>query len=239
MRKISFILPAILTIFLLSCKQIQGDPRILLVTGGHSFDTTAFYEFFFSVEGIEIDTISQPRANEFLTTDEGKKYDVYVFYDMWDRINESQKQAYRELTDKGKGFLFLHHSLVSYQDWPEFKNIIGGQYHEPREGKDPALFSNYKHDIELEVKVIDPSHPVTKSMDSFTILDEGYGNLDLNSNIHPLLSTRHHHCHPIVGWTNEYSNSKIVYLIFGHDKNAYQDEDFRQLIKNSVDWLGE
>lgn len=221
-----------------SCTSLQKS-NVLLITGGHSFDTTEFFDLFYSLHNINLDTISQPAANEFLVTEEGKKYDVYVLYDMWKNITLEQKEAYLELTEAGKGFVFLHHSLVSYNSWNEFKNLVGGRYHQPLPGKDSSLYSNYKHDIDLYVNVLDPTHPVTETMSNFIIHDEGYGNLDLTSDIQPLLTTDHPDCHPVIGWTNLYNNSKVVYLIFGHDKKAYESPEFKELIVNAIDWVQE
>jgi hypothetical protein len=237
MKHLNIFLTLIAIILFVSCSEKSPNPSVLLITGGHSFDTTEFFDFFLSLEDFEIDTMSQPAANEFLLTEEGKSYDTYVFYDMWNEITDEQKDAYLDLTSKGKGFLFLHHSLVSYQDWPEFKSLIGGRYHRPAEGKDSALFSNYKHDIELRVNVLDDEHSITLGMADFSISDEGYGNLDVNDEIVPLLTTDHPDCHPVIGWANQFQNSKVVYLIFGHDKKAYEDEDFGVLVKNSIKWV--
>lgn len=239
MKTLKLLLLAYVFVLISSCGTESTKPNILLITGGHAFDTTEFFDFFYSLEDFNLDTISQPRANDFLTTEEGKNYDAYVFYDMWKEISEQQKAAYTNLTQNGKGFLFLHHSLANYQEWPEAKKIIGGRYHLPAEGKDSALYSNYRHDIELDVNVLDDEHPITLGMADFKILDEGYGNLDLIDEVEPLLTTDHPDCHPVIGWTNQYLNSRVVYLIFGHDKKAYESPEFKELIVNAIDWIQE
>ena len=240
MKPKNFLLVLLSLVLLLSaCQNLKKDINVLLITGGHSFDTTEFFDFFFSVEGISLDTISQPLANEFLGSEEGKGFDIYVFYDMWREIREDHKSAYLELTELGKSMLFLHHSIVSAQNWDLFKEIVGGRYHDASFQTDSSLLSGYAHDLDLTVKVIDAQHPVTKGMSDFKIHDEGYSNLELLPGITPLLTTLHPECNEIIGWTNTFSNSKIVYLIFGHDKKAYGDEDFRLLVENSLTWLRE
>jgi len=47
---------------------------------------------------------------------------------MFDSKTPNQKDAYIKLLKNGKPMIFLHHSLVSYQHWPEFTRIIGGKY---------------------------------------------------------------------------------------------------------------
>jgi type 1 glutamine amidotransferase len=229
----------VIAVIFSGCLSVKKDINVLLITGGHSFDTTEFFNLFFSFEGISLDTISQPHANEFLGSDQGKSYDVYVFYDMWREISEDHKDAYIKLTKLGKGLLFLHHSIVSAQNWDSFKEIVGGKYHEARFQPDTSLRSDYAHDLDLNIRVANPEHPVTLGMADFQIHDEGYGKLELMPGITPLLTTVHPECNEIVGWTNTHANSQIVYLIFGHDKKAYEDEDFRILLRNSINWLKE
>jgi uncharacterized protein len=202
--------------------------KVLLFTGGHDFHEESFYNMVFSIPGVKIDTLSQPVANQSLLSDSIFSYDVIVFYDMWKTISEREKEAFLRLTDRGTGLVFLHHSLVSYQDWDLFTRIRGGKYHEG--------YSTYKHDIVLDVKIVDPHHPVTSGLNDFVIHDEGYGNIEILPDVIPLLSADHPDCSEIIGWTNKYDNSKIVYLLLGHDNNAYADENFRALVRNAIAW---
>ncbi|MCF8381727.1 MAG: ThuA domain-containing protein [Bacteroidales bacterium] len=233
------VLLVILSILLLNfCSSLHNPKKkVLVITGGHSFDTTDFFNFFMNLENYEVDSVSQPSANQLLGTVKGQSYDAYIFYDMWKKIEEEDKDAYLDLTEKGKGFLFLHHSIVSYQNWDEFQNIIGGRYVAKESTADTLLHSDFEHDIELNVEIIDPEHYITHGISSFIIHDEGYSNLTLTERIYPLLATVHPDCHSPIGWTNNYSNSRIVYLMFGHDKNAYANSDFRKLVYNSLEWI--
>jgi len=100
------------------------------------------------------------------------RYDVLVFYDMADSISPAQQQAYINLLNKGASMIFLHHSLVSYQNWPEFIKIVGGQYHtHPVVVNGDTLNTSYEHDVTIPVKVEDKKHPVTKGISDFEIVD--------------------------------------------------------------------
>ncbi|MGF1585806.1 MAG: ThuA domain-containing protein [Bacteroidales bacterium] len=216
----------------------QKLPKVLLFTGGHGFDKASFYGMIFSLQEMEIDTISQPLANQSLLSDTIDRYDVIVFYDMWQDISFDEKEAFLELTKKGTGLVFLHHSLVSYQTWPVFTQIRGGKYYERGYNYVPERFSGYKHDIVLEVKIADTAHPVTRGLTDFSIHDEGYFNVGINEDVTPLLSTSHPECSPIVAWANEYSNSKIVYILLGHDNNSWSNDNFQKLLRNAISWTG-
>jgi uncharacterized protein len=212
--------------------------RVLLVTGGHSFNKENFFEMIFSLGNFNIDTLSQPLANRALLSDSIGVYDVIVFYDMWQDISEMEKKAFLGLTEHGTGLVFLHHSLVSYQNWEEFTEIRGGKYYERGYDYPQAQLSGYKHDITMKVEILDPQHPVTQGISDFTLVDEGYSNFRVHHGVTPLLATDHPDCGKIIGWANRYNNSKVVYLLPGHDEKAWSNENFRQILANAISWAG-
>jgi uncharacterized protein len=212
--------------------------NVLLVTGGHSFDTTGFFNLFSSYEMISVDTVSQPGANKMLEEMNRGTYDVIVFYDMWQDISENQKSAFNKLLEYGTGIVFLHHSLVSYQQWDEYKNILGGKYWQEGFTSDSLKLSDYADDLDLYIKVINRKHFVTKDMQDFQINDEGYSNVEIIPSVIPLLQTTHPSCSKYVAWANEYKQSRIVYIMLGHDNKAYENESFRKLVGNAITWTG-
>ena len=107
---------------------LLAQQKILIITGGHDFEKKEFFEMFDTFSKYSYDWIEQPKANELIQNGDAGKYQALVFYDMYQEISQEQKAAYLEVLAKGKGMVFLHHSLVSYQDWPEFRQIIGGKY---------------------------------------------------------------------------------------------------------------
>ena len=214
----------------------NAQKRILIITGGHDFEKEAFFEMFNSFSGISYDTLVQPSGNEMIQNEEIKKYDALVFYDMFQEITDEQKAAYLKLLQVGKGMVFMHHSLVSYQNWPEFQKIIGGKYLLNETNLHPK--STYKHDVEIKVEIVDQNHPITKSMKDFQIHDEVYRSLIVNNDVTPLLRTDHPESTEVIGWYNNYKASKIVYLQLGHDHHAYENANFRKLVKNAINWVG-
>ncbi len=212
--------------------------RILLITGGHSFHKESFYRMFYSFDGFIIDTITQPAANQSLLSDSIEIYDVIVFYDMWQDISDQEKEAFSVLTHKGTGLVFLHHSLASYQEWDTFTQIIGGKYYEKGYDYPDNRFSGYKHDIVMDVTVLDTKHPVTLGLKDFEIRDEGYSNIGVLSLVTPLLVTDHPDCSETIAWTHNYNNSTVVYILLGHDNNAYSNDNFRKIVSNAIKWTG-
>ena len=215
----------------------QKKVSVLVITGGHAFDTTEFFEAFHSLNEIVFDSVAQPDAMKLLASDGVLDYDVVIFYDFIPDMALKDSSVFLNLTRKGQPMLFLHHSLCSFQHWNGFMHMVGGRYQTPGFGADSASWSDYKHDIELEVQVSASPHPVTKGIEAFTILDEGYSNVRYMPGITPLLETDHPYCSPVIGWANNHDQSTIVYLMLGHDKNAYSNQEFQQLLTNSIHWL--
>jgi type 1 glutamine amidotransferase len=211
--------------------------KVLVITGGHEFQHKAFYNVFNAISSVTYDTMVQPQANAFIASPEVNKYDALIFYDMVDSLLPSQQQTYISLLKKGKSMIFLHHSLVSYQYWPEFIKIVGGQYHtRPVVVNGKTLSANYEHDVSMAIKVEDKQHPITQGIHDFEILDEAYGDVEILAGVKPLLSTTHPKSMRYVAWINHYGNSDVVYIQLGHGPSAYSNPNFQKLIQQAIEW---
>ncbi|MGC4096111.1 MAG: ThuA domain-containing protein [Nitrospira sp.] len=211
--------------------------KVLVVTGGHDFDHPSFYALFNSIPSITYDSLAQPEANALIASPEVSKYDVLVFYDMFDSITVAQQEAYIRLLKKGASMIFLHHALVSYQDWPQFLQIIGGQYHQrPVVVNGDTLKANYEHDVDIPVKVEDKNHPVTRGINDFEVNDEVYGNVEILPQVKPLLSTTHPKSMRYLAWLNHYGNSDVLYIQLGHGPSCHADPNYRRLIQQAIEW---
>jgi len=210
--------------------------KILIVTGGHDFDRESFFQMFDSFNNMTYTELIHPEAKIQLGTVDLASFDAVVFYDMPKTITDEEKKSYYKLLSAGKGLLFLHHAICAYQDWPEFKSIVGGKYYEKKKD-DKFGASSYQHDVDFNVQIVNKSHPVTRRMKEFVLKDEVYGNLEVLSEIDPLLSTDHPKSNILIGWTLKKENSKIVYIQPGHDKYSYNDPNYRQLIRQAVSYV--
>lgn len=215
----------------------EKDLHLLVVAGGHAYDTLAFHAVFDGMKGIEVETAMQPESNRLIASDSSNDFDAIVFYDSWQAITDEEKQAYLQLLEKGTGMVFLHHSLVSYQDWPSFTEIRGGKYRHPSNYPDPERASDYRHDITLHVTT-NPNHPVTAGIGSFDIFDEGYMNIEVLPSVEVLLTTNHAYCHEVIGWAHLVQNARVVYLLPGHAAPGLEHKSYRQIIENAIKWVG-
>jgi type 1 glutamine amidotransferase len=232
MRKI-----AVLFIFVLASNLCTGQNlKVMLVTGGHAFDTLQFFQMFDVFEGIDYEHFAQPQANQKLVKDLARDFDVVVFYDMWKTISAEEKAAYIKLSKQGKPFLFLHHSIASYQNWPEFEQIVGGKFVEKGRRVPEELVSSFDHDVWVYCDVVNYT-PVTSGFRQLRFFDEVYGNLRISDNVKPLLKTKHPKSTEYVAWENVYNQSNIIYIQPGHDRRTYESEEYRKLILQAIKYL--
>mgnify|MGYP000563182139 CR=1 FL=1 len=213
--------------------------EVLVVTGGHGFERDDFAKMFDSMEQIAWDELVQPKANQAMLKNELEKYDVLVYYDMFQEISNDEQAAFFRTLQEGKPMLFLHHALVSYQTWDEFQNILGGRYFDSeRYGTKPEKgFSTYLHDTDISVQLLAPEHPVTAGLNDFALFDEVYGNTWVSPKVTPLLKTDHPESTKIIGWEHRYGASKIIYLQPGHGKSSYENPNYRKLVENALLYL--
>jgi type 1 glutamine amidotransferase len=211
--------------------------KVLIVTGGHEYDRAPFYAAFDALPSISYDTIVHPEANKLIASPRVNDYDVVIFYDMGEAITTAEKEAYINILQKGKSFIYLHHALVSYQDWPEFVKIAGGQYHTRAVVVNgDTLRANYQQDVIIPVRVEDKSHPVTKGIKDFEIRDEIYMNAEILPGVKPLLSTTHPKSMRYLAWVNTYGNSEVLYIQLGHGESGLSDPNFRKLLRQAIEW---
>ena len=174
------------------------------------------------------------------------------------------KNSFINILKEGIGCLFIHHAIAGWPNWEEYGNIIGGRFLY-QEGivkgiKKPD--SGYRHDVKYKV-IKDGKHPITDGIEDFEITDELYLAEFFEDDINPILRSNyeftdknfysaaralegemfsnrdwsHQKGSNVVGWTKRYENSSIAYLQFGDGPSAYKNENFRRLIKQSINWI--
>lgn len=242
MKKFKLFLCLILTFILQisTAAPPAGPIRILVITGGHDYQKEQFNQMLSGLgENITYQIAELPAAYDMFLPQNRDKYDVLVFYHMWQEITDDQAKAFAGCIDNGKPLVALHHSICAYDNWPEYFNIIGGKYfHKPTvvNGKEYAACS-YVHDVHFKVKIADKGHPVTAGLSDFDIFDETYKGYYVEPGVTPLLATDDESSNPVIGWTKQYGKARIVTLQSGHDVPTFENPNFRKLLKQSIEWV--
>ena len=205
--------------------------RAALITGDHYFNEDTFFQSFDGHEDIEYTHYPQETGGEIFDNVSDWDYDVFVLYNMSPEISEARQHNFINLLDRGVGLLVLHHGILNYPDWEETEYIYG------RRIAAEAPFE-FHLDQEYVARIADPNHPITKGMSDFTIVDETYvnyyGNIVTDNII--LVYTDHKLADNEIMWARHYSNSRVVCLQQGHDTPAFENENYRRLIAQSIRW---
>ena len=214
--------------------------RILVVTGGHDYKIEQFNQMLSSLgPEISYQVAEFPGAFEMFEPANRNKYDVLVFYHMWQKITDSQAKVLEECIRNGKPLVALHHSICAFDDWPGYWDIIGGKYFHKTtvfKGKEYQPCS-YIHDLHFNVKIADNNHPVTKGIVDFPIFDETYKGYYVEEDVTPLLTTDEPSSTPLIGWAKKYGKSRVVVLQSGHDVPTFENPDFRKLLRQAIEWV--
>ncbi len=213
--------------------------KVLVVTGGHDFEKEPFDAMFKAIEGVEVETAVQKETSEAYDRDLSE-YDVLVLYDMAQKITDAQKKNLLKYLEGGKGLVVLHHALGSYQEWPDYRKIVGGKFYIADREEDGVKHSKsgWKHDVKVRVNFADRRHPIVQGLSPFDIMDEVYNNYYVSPDVKPLLTVDHPLSDKVIGWTHFCGRAPVAYLLLGHGPSAFKDPDYRKLVSNAIAWAG-
>lgn len=161
-------------------------------------------------------------------------YDVILLnYYNWKRpgITKKAQENLLRFVRGGKGLVSFHFSVRAFDDWPEYRNLIGriwtkGSGHGPR-----GTF---------QVKVVKPDHPITAGVNAtFEADDELYAKLVGDAEIEPLITADSDwsgRTEPLA-WTLTYGRGRVFNTVLGHDAKACRNPDFARLFCQGVEWV--
>jgi type 1 glutamine amidotransferase len=199
--------------------------RVRVVTGGHDHEPS-FYAMFESMPELKVAVEPHPRAFEGNLM---KRVDVLVLYDMMTVSTPEQRDRLRTFAEAGKGIVILHHAICGYVDWPWwYENVAGGRY---------LPTSTYLHDVTIPVK-IEGTHPVTAGLKDFTIFDETYKGMWISDKVKVLASTTEKSADGPLVWISPFEKSRVVFVQMGHGHQAHRDANYRQLVRQAIEWAG-
>ena len=221
-------------------KDMQAKTRVLVVTGGHPFEKESFFKLFNDNPDIIYQAVEHPNAQAMFKAEPAKQYDVIVLYDMHQEITDEAKADFVARLKEGKGLVVLHHAIADYQEWPEYRKIIGARYYLKKmvvDGVEKAR-SAYKEGVNFKIHIADPKHPVTRGMTDFDTHDETYRLFDVAKSCHPLLTTDEPLSNKVIAWAKSYKKARVVYIQSGHDHFAYENPNYQQFLRQAIRWTG-
>jgi uncharacterized protein len=168
-------------------------------------------------------------------------FDAIVFFTGGDlEMDAQQKSDFLSfIHDDGKGFVGIHSAAITFVDWPEYGEMIGGYYDEHPWGT-----------FEAPILVEDPTFPGMEQWPkSFLLRDEIYqirnysretvrvlmrldaSKIDLgNKNVHR--TDRDF----AVTWAKMYGKGRVYYTTLGHVQDSWDKPEFQGMIVEAIRW---
>ena len=212
--------------------------QVAVVTGGHGFQHEPFFKMFDGMKTVSYVEAEQKDHSELFEDISNWDYDVIVFYNMTQQISPKRQKNFLKLLNQGIGVVALHHTMAAYQQWPEFKKIIGTKYYLKDTVEDGVTHGKgaYLHDIDMKVHVINKNHPITRGLSDFTIHDESYKNCWFDEQNQVLLTTDHPTSDETIGWVRTYRKARVCTIQLGHDSKAYANDNYSRLVERAILW---
>jgi type 1 glutamine amidotransferase len=145
------------------------------------------------------------------------------------RFDEAQRRNILDFLARGKGLVALHAASICFDDWPEYRNILGGCWEWNVAGHAPYQPGWAMH-------IVDPTHPITGGLEDFTLHDELYHSLTITRPVHPLLTTLWDGRLQPMAWVCSYHGARVHYNALGHGTETFSSEPFRKMLKQGVRW---
>jgi type 1 glutamine amidotransferase len=168
-------------------------------------------------------------------------FDAVIFFTGGDLEMDPQQRSdfLAFVHDDGKGFIGIHSAAITFVDWPEYGEMIGGYY-------DEHPWGTFDAPILVEDSQFPGMQPWPKS---FVLRDEIYQMKDYsrdklrvlmrldpakvdiaNKNVHR--SDRDF----AVTWAKMYGKGRVYYTTLGHVKDNWDKPEFQKMLIDAIRW---
>jgi type 1 glutamine amidotransferase len=169
-------------------------------------------------------------------------FDAVLFYTGGTlEMDDRQKADFLSFVhDDGKGFIGVHSAAITFTEWPEYGEMIGGWFDQhpwmtfnaPIINEDPS-FPAVRHFPSAFVKYDEIYQPKSWSRDNVNVLlslDPSKLNYENNPRVH---RTDHDFA---VAWSKMYGKGRVFYSTLGHTEESWTDPDVRKMYFEAIKW---
>ncbi|MBM3345474.1 MAG: ThuA domain-containing protein [Betaproteobacteria bacterium] len=150
-------------------------------------------------------------------------------------FSEAGREALRNHLRGGKALLAMHAASISFDDWPEWGEILGGRWVWGQSGHPPFGAVDVRF-------APGQASPLTAGLTDFVCNDEVYGGLWIAPDVKPLAEARPAATDGKPGqwmpvlWAREWQGGRVVYDALGHDGASLDHPVHRKLITRAALW---
>lgn len=130
-------------------------------------------------------------------------------------LSAAGRAAIIDHLERGGGLFGLHTATICFDDWPEWRGILGGAWVWGHSGHPPFG--------PVEARLDRRDHVLLRGLGDFTLNDEVYGDLAIEPDVTALAHARAKGgaWHPIL-WERRVGQGRVVYDALGHDAAALE-----------------
>jgi hypothetical protein len=146
-------------------------------------------------------------------------------------LSENGRRIISEFVRGGGALLGLHTASICFDEWPEWRAVLGAQWRWGTSFHPPAG--------PVRVEAIAADEPLTAGCRPFKVFDEVYHDLDLAPTARALLHARtaeDREFHPVM-WAHQYGRGRVIYDSLGHDMNSVNEPTHQMILARAVAWL--
>jgi type 1 glutamine amidotransferase len=142
-------------------------------------------------------------------------------------LSAAGRDAFFEHLGRGRGILALHTATVCFDDWPEWRDLVGARWDWRLSSHPPPRASS--------VHVHTDRHAIVVDTPDFDVVDEIYSFLDYGE-VEPLMtSDRRGEPQPLL-WARAFEGGRVVYDALGHDERSLTEPTHARIIRRSASW---
>jgi len=157
----------------------------------------------------------------------GEKYAPHR--DQWAfSLSDAGRQALAGFVERGGGLMALHTAMVCFDDWPDWRRLLGAQWVWGRSAHPP-----FGPIAATPTAVV---HPISEGAIPFALKDEVYGHLDMEPGVEPLMmGDAGAGSWPLV-WARSVGQGRVFVDLLGHDRASLEQPTHRELIRHGARW---
>jgi len=145
------------------------------------------------------------------------------------KLSDMARRGFSDFLDQGRGLLALHAATICFDDWPEYRKVLGAWWDWGYSGHAPLQ----EHPMRLR----DRAHAITEGIGDFVIKDELYTNPRITDSVEPLIEAEWGgKIHPIL-WVRRYGKAGVCYNALGHGVEAFENDANRKLLQRGALWV--
>ena len=144
-------------------------------------------------------------------------------------LRRSAQEVLLNYLAQGKGILALHSAVICFDDWREYRSVLGAWWEWGHSTHPPMQ--------EHEMRVRTNAHRVVRDVEDFVITDELYIDLRTADTLDPLVEAEWEGRTFPVLWQRQYGNARIFYNGLGHGVEAFEHPVFKTLVQRGALWV--